>query len=113
MSLGTSILATISFFFPPFLWITLFITPYFAGIVVKSWLDASLYLPKNTQDNATATSHEDINSPSLGLLSQGLLNEDRPSIQTADPVPFGSPIQPHPEANDPASQTSTTTATNG
>lgn len=63
VSLASTIITTVSIFFPPFLWIALFIGPYLGGMVIKAWYDVNFRVPPEVKSVsvATSTSYENMN----------------------------------------------------
>lgn len=62
ISVVTAIIATVSFFFPPFLWVSVLVGPYLGGMVIKSWIDVSIVHPITEKiADKKITSYEVIN----------------------------------------------------
>ena len=49
ISVVTAVIATVSFFFPPFLWVSLFVGPYLGGMVIKALIDVNVVHPITQQ----------------------------------------------------------------
>ncbi len=56
VSLASTIITTVSIFFPPFLWVALFIGPYLGGMVIKAWYDVNFCSPPTVKSVSVGTS---------------------------------------------------------
>lgn len=65
IGLLTAAVTTVALFFPPFLWVSLVLTPYLGGVVLKAWMDVYVFTPPETTEEGASPKKSTYGEPAL------------------------------------------------